>query len=142
VIRLFLIIAAVWLIALPPFFTDGACTAEFNRVALQIDEAKPQLTSPASAKTYFTSGQVPFQVISAERCRVSKPRDIDRCGPGDLVRAAIPVKNLVCRIYRDSTIRVDLQFDERGRLRQLQTQMDPFKYFSVPWTGVKVYWGI
>jgi hypothetical protein len=141
VIRLFLVIAAIWLIALPPFFTDGACTAEFNHAALQIDEQKPQFASPALAKEYFTSSHIPFQVISPERCRVSKLRDMDRCGPGDLVRAAIPVKNLVCRIYRDSTIRVDLQFDQRGRLRQLQTQMDPFKYFSVPWTGVKFYWG-
>jgi hypothetical protein len=141
VIRLFLIVAAIWLIVLPPFFTDGACTAEFNQAALQIDESKPALASPATAKAYFTSIHVPFQVISAKRCRISKPRDIDRCGPGDLVRVAIPVKNLVCRFYRDSTIKVDLQYDEGGRLRQLQTQMDPFKYFSVPWTGVKFYWG-
>jgi hypothetical protein len=30
-IRLFLVIALVWLALMPPFFTDGACTAEFGR---------------------------------------------------------------------------------------------------------------
>ena len=140
-IRLFLIIAAIWLAVLPPFFTDGACTAEFNQAALQIDENRPALASLASAEAYFTSLHVPFQVISAERCRVSKPRDLGRCGPGDLLRAAIPVKNWVCRLYRDSTVRVQLQYDEHGRLRQLQTRMDPFKYFSVPGTGKQFYWG-
>jgi hypothetical protein len=31
-IRIMLVIALVWLASMPPFFTDGACTAEFNKV--------------------------------------------------------------------------------------------------------------
>src|SRR5450631_2199129 len=41
---------------------------------------------------------------------------------------------------RDSDVRVQLQYDDRERLRQLQADMKPFKYFSFPWLGVKLYW--
>ena len=49
-IRIFLVLAVVWLLLLPPFFTDGACTAEFNQVARQIQDHRPLLASSASAQ--------------------------------------------------------------------------------------------
>jgi hypothetical protein len=49
-IRIMLVIALVWLALIPPFFTDGACTAEFDKVARQIQDNKPSLTPSASAK--------------------------------------------------------------------------------------------
>ena len=140
-LRLILVLALVWLALIPPFFTHGACTAEFNGVARQIQDNKPALASPASAQAYWSSMHVPVQVISADRCRMSKPRFLDSCGPGDLLYIAVPVQNKVCRFYRDSDVRVQLQYDDRGRLRQLQADMKPFKLFSLPWLGVELYWG-
>lgn len=140
-IRLILVIVLIWLFLIPPFFTDGACTAEFDQVARQIQDNKPALSSSASAQAYWNSVQVPIQVISAERCRVSRPRFVDSCGPGDLLYVAIPIQNKVCHFYRDSDVRIQLQYDDHGRLRQLQADMKPFKFFSLPWLGLKLYWG-
>ena len=140
-IRIFLAIALAWLVLMPPFFTDGACTAEFESVARQIQEIKPELASFAAAQAYWDSAHVSVQTISAAQCRASRPRFVDNCGPGDLIYVAVPIQNKVCRFYRDSDVRVQLQYDDRGRLRQLQADMKPFRFFTLPWLGTKVYWG-
>ena len=140
-IRLMLVIALVWLALMPPFFTDGACTAEFNKVARQIQDNKPSLASSASAQEYWNSLHVPAELITAARCRASRARFVDSCGPGDLLFATVPIQNKICRFYRDSDVRVQLQYDDHGRLRQLQADMKPFKFFSFPWLGLKLYWG-
>ena len=140
-IRLMLVIALVWLALMPPFFTDGACTAEFNKVARQIQDNKPSLASSVSAQEYWSSLHVPAELITAARCRVSRPRFVDSCGPGDLLFVTIPIQNKICHFYRDSDVRVQLQYDAHGRLRQLQADMKPFKFFSFPWLGLKLYWG-
>ncbi|MGB6310054.1 MAG: hypothetical protein WBF89_19885 [Steroidobacteraceae bacterium] len=140
-LRLIVAVVVVWLVLMPPFFTRGACTAEFDSVARQIEDHKPALAESASAQAYWTSVHVPVQVISAAGCAASKPRFIDRCGPGDLLYIAVPIQNKVCSFYRDSEVRIQLQYDDRGRLRQLQADMKPYKYFSLPWLGLKMYWG-
>jgi hypothetical protein len=139
--RLMLVIAVVWLALIPPFFTDGACTAEFDKVARQIQDNRSSLESSASAQAYWNSVHVPAQLTTAAGCRTSRPRFVDSCGPGDLLYVAVPIQNKICHFYRDSDVRVQLQYDDRGRLRQLQADMKPFKFFSLPWFGVKLYWG-
>jgi hypothetical protein len=139
-IRAFVAIAVVWLALMPPFFTDGACTAEFDAVARQIQDNKPSFGSLASAREYWNSVHVPVQAISAAQCRVAKPRFVDSCGTGDLLYIAVPIRNQVCRFYRDSAVRIQLHYDDHGRLRQLQADMKPFNYFSIPWLGVTLYW--
>lgn len=139
-IRVLLVVAVIWAILLPPFFTDGACTAEFNNVARQIQDNKPSLASPTSALSYWNSVHVPVQLISAERCHVSKPRFVDECGRGDLLYVTVPIQNKVCHFYRDSDVRIQLQYDDQGRLRQLQADMKPFKFFSLPWRATPLYW--
>jgi hypothetical protein len=140
-IRMFVVIALVWLAALPPFFTDGACTAEFDQVARQIEDNKAAFATAAGAQAYWSALKVPVQVISAEHCRVSRPRFVDSCAPGDLVYLAVPIQNKVCHYYRDSSVRVQYKYDDRGRLRQFQADMAPFKVFSIPWLGIRWYWG-
>jgi hypothetical protein len=115
-IRLLVAIALGWAVLLPPFFTDGACTAEFDNVARQIQENRPSLASFASAQEYWNAAHVSVQSIS------------------------VPIHNTVCHFYRDSAVRVQLRYDDQGRLRQLQADMKPFKYFSIPWLGVTLYW--
>jgi hypothetical protein len=140
-IRVFLILALFWAVLLPPFFTDGACTAEFDQVSRQIQENKAAFSSPLSAQQYWYAQHLPVQVIAADRCRVSRPRFVDVCGPGDLIYVAVPIQNKVCHFYRDSSVRIQFQYDDRGRLRRFQADMDPFKLFSIPWLGIKLYWG-
>jgi hypothetical protein len=72
---------------------------------------------------------------------VTKPRFVDTCGPGDLIYVTVPIQNKVCHYYRDSSVRIQFQYDDKGRLRQLEADMDPFKVFSIPWLGIKWFWG-
>jgi hypothetical protein len=140
-IRVFLVIVLFWAILLPPFFTDGACTAEFDKVARQIQDDKAAFASPSSALKYWQSQNVPVQLISSQRCHRSRPRFVDVCGPGDLLYLAVPIQNKVCRYYRDSSVRVQFQYDDQGRLRGYEAAMDPYKYFHIPWLGINWYWG-
>jgi hypothetical protein len=139
-IRLIILMALVWLAVLPPFFTNGACTAEFNEVSSQIADNRKAFASPGLAEGYWRAQHVPVESISAQQCRRSRPRFVDDCGPGDLLYVTVPIRNQVCRIYRDSSVRVQLKYDDSGSLRQLQTDMKPFKYLRLPWSGVTFYW--
>jgi len=139
-IRLLVAIALGWAVLMPPFFTNGACTAEFDNVARQIQENKPSLASFASAQEYWNAAHVSVQAVSAAQCRISRPRFVDSCAPGNLLLVSVPIHNKVCYFYRDSAVRVQLRYDDQGRLRQLQADMKPFKYFSIPWLGVTLYW--
>jgi hypothetical protein len=47
----------------------------------------------------------------------------------------------VCHFYRDSTIRVQLQYDGNGRLERELIDMNPFKFLALPWIGKTLYWG-
>jgi hypothetical protein len=139
-IRFILVIVLVWLVLLPPFFTDGACTAEFDQVSSLLANNKQSLASPELAEAFWRARNVPLQTISSAQCRRSRPRFVDDCGPGELLYVTVPIQNQVCRFYRDSEIRVQLQYDDANRLRQLQADMKPFKYLALPWFGIKFYW--
>jgi hypothetical protein len=140
-IRLFLAIALIWLVLMPPFFTNGACSAEFDAAARRLQENKSSLATEDSAQVYWSSAQIPIHLVSAAQCRVSRPRFVDNCGPGDLMLIEIPVQNKVCHFYRDSDIRILLYYDGYKQLRQFQADMKPFKLLSLPWLGLKLYWG-
>lgn len=57
-----------------------------------------------------------------------------------MVYAQVPVENLVCRIYRDDEIRVQLHYDERSRLARIVTEMSPSRHLPLPWSGHSVHW--
>lgn len=140
-IRVFIVIVGIWLVLMPPFFTEGACTAEFDQVARAIQDNKPIFGTIASTKAFWRSTAASVQTVSAAQCRFSRPRFVDSCGPGDLLYVSIPIQNKICHYCRDSEVRVLFQYDEHGRLRKLQADMKPFKFFSIPWFGTKLYWG-
>jgi hypothetical protein len=129
-----LVVSAVIL----PLFTNGACTAELNHVSSQIAADKGLLASPELANAYWRARNVSAEVISTLQCHQSKPRFVESCGPGDLLYAPVPVQNRVCRFYRDSTIAVQLQYDEKKRLRVLRADMKP--YVTLPWFGRTLFW--
>src|SRR5258708_3591070 len=119
------VVALVWLVVLPPLFTGGACTAEFDHETSRLAADQKSLATPALAQAYWSSRQVPISVVSAEQCRRGKPRFVEVCGSGVLVHAVVPVQNRICRFYRDDGIRVQLQYDDRNRLARMLTQLNP-----------------
>lgn len=138
--RVYALIALVWVVLLPPFFTAGACTAQFDAESdrLKADAGKVRMAD--AALKYWAGRGVPVATLTADECRQAKPRFLSRCGSGTLVYVKVPVENQVCRVYRDSEIKIQLQYDENGRLAQLVTDMNPFKSFPIPFTGKSLDW--
>jgi hypothetical protein len=140
-IRLVGILAVLWLTLLPPFFTNGACDAEFDRLGTLLEKDRKAFEFSTAAQAYWASRQVPVRVISSEQCSVSRLRFIEACGPGELLYVSVPVQNRICRIYRDSDVTVQLQYDALGRLIRLRSDMNPFKFLPLPWVGGTLNWG-
>jgi hypothetical protein len=138
--RILAVVALVWLVLLPPLFTGGACTAEFDHEASRLAADQKSLATPPLAQAYWSSRQIPISVVSAEQCRRGKPRFVEVCGSGVLVHAVVPVQNRICRFYRDDGIRVQLQYDDRNRLARMITEMNPFTSLPLSWLGVTLHW--
>jgi len=139
--RVYAVIGAVWLALLPPLFTGGQCSAEFARATAQLREDMSRLRTATEAQAYWESRSVPVTTLTVEQCRQTKPRFLAKCGSGPLVYARVPVQNTICRIYRDDDIRIQLQYDNRGLLSRVATDMDPFKSLPLPFVGVTLHWG-
>jgi len=125
---------------MPPFFTQGACDAEFDREATQVASNQRVFASTELARSYWQSRAVPVSVLSAEQCRRLPLKFLDSCGSGALVLAAIPVRNRICRLYRDDSITVQLAYDEKGQLERVETDMSPFKSLKLPFVERTFYW--
>ena len=82
--------------------------------------------------TYWTGQGVSPSAITNDSCREVKPRFLDRCPQGTLVHAAVPVDNLVCRIYRDDAVRVQMLYGEKKNLIKVGADMKPDKYLWIP----------
>jgi len=139
--RVLAVVALVWVALLPPLFTDGACTAEFDHEASQLAANRKSLASPTLAQAYWNSRQIPFSVISSEQCRRAKPRFVEVCASGVLVHAVVPVRNRICRFYRDDGIRIQLQYDDHNHLTRMIAEMNPFTSLPLSWLGVTLHWG-
>jgi len=134
-----LIVALVAL--LPPFFTHGACTAEFDAVSTQFERAKGRELSTASrVQAYLNAQAIPYQVTEAPPCVARSPTDILSCPAGPKILAAVPVKNLVCRFYRDDSIRVQLEFNNHRQLTRIQTDMKPYRIYNLALFNLEIYW--
>src|SRR4051812_7248431 len=138
--RFYLAVVLAWLILLPPMFTAGACTAEFDTETTRITTDTSSFRTLDAALHYWASRNQPITVLGRDDCRRAKPRFLAYCGSGPLVIAKVPVRNLVCRIYRDSEILVQLQYDDLGRLDRVATDMAPYKTLPIPFTGITLHW--
>ena len=134
-VKLLLGVAAVWAALMPPLFTHGACTAEYEAENKRLELERDAIRTPAGADAWYSGRGVPHVMLSVDECRHRKPRNLSRCGDGPLVVANVPVSNLVCRIYRDDRVAVMLQYDERDRLARVESEMSPFKALPLPWGG-------
>lgn len=140
-IAFFAILAVIWIALLPPLFTGGKCTAEFDAAAQRIEADRKAIASPERAAAYWRERQVRHAVMSPEQCRRKKPRTLERCGDGGLVIAFIPVRNTICSLYRDDTVRVYLQYDMFDRLARMHMEMSPYKSLPLPFLGSTLHWG-
>jgi hypothetical protein len=139
-LRLLAVVAMAWVALLPPLFTHGACTHQFDAESQRIEDDRAQLPDPARAMRYWQSRQVPAFALSKEACQRARPRFLANCGDGVLVYARVPVADLTCRIYRDDTILVQLQYNDRNRLARMQVDMSPYKSLPLPWLGTAIDW--
>ena len=138
--RYFLVILVLgWLAFLPPFYTHGACDAEFQQERAEVASNHGAFASVALARSYWQSKAVPVSVLSPDQCDHLVLKFLDTCGPGPLVYAAVPVKNRICRFYRDDSVTVQLVYDEHGQLQRVETDMKPSKSLTLPFVGT-LYW--
>jgi hypothetical protein len=136
---LFYLLAACGIAALlPPFFTRGACTAEFDGVSDGVQRARPELLTLSDAERYLAAHGVTYQLLTAERCESAAPPEVVSCPGGPLLLGVVPVRNAVCRYYRDANVRVQLGFNSRSQLVRIQTDMNPYKILRVPLLDVEL----
>ena len=134
-VKLLLGVAVAWAALMPPLFTHGACTAEYEAENKRLELERDAIKTPTGADAWYSARGVAHTTLSVDECRHRKPRNLSRCGSGPLVAANVPVSNLVCRIYRDDRVAVMLQYDERDRLARVESEMSPFKSLPLPWGG-------
>src|SRR5260221_12468246 len=111
-IKIVLLVVVVWLALMPPLFTGGACTKEFDDETAHVARDVANLRSPDAASRYWTGRGVPHSMVSVDECRKAKPRWLQSCGGGPIVHAPVPGKNLVCKPYPADGIPVRLFYDE------------------------------
>jgi len=139
-VKLLLGVAVVWLALMPPLFTNGACTAEYEAENARLEHERDSVRTSVAADSWYSTRGVPHAVLGLDDCRRRKPRNLASCGDGATVVARVPVTNLVCRIYRDDEISVMLQYDARDRLARQYVEMNPFRSLPLPWGGA-LHWG-
>ncbi len=125
----------------PPFLTGGSCTAEFNGVTDFYQGVRGELATLAQAQDYLRAAALPYRVVSPERCDSFPTRDeVIVCPGGPVLVIALPVKDWVCRYYRDPTIRLQLGFNARRQLVHLQTDMHPYGIVRLKPSRFELYW--
>ena len=63
--------------ALPPFFTHGACTQEFDAAGSLLEQARPELLRLTGAQQFLIAHGLGYRLISAERCESAPPREVE-----------------------------------------------------------------
>jgi hypothetical protein len=133
-------IILVLLLPIPPLFTAGACTAEFEQASGDFERLRGELLTVGTAVAYLSAHHMAYGTVSPERCELSPPRDVEVCPGGPILIVEVPVRNRVCRYYRDATIRQQLGFNRTEQLVRLQSDMNPFHFLKVPYLDIEVDW--
>jgi hypothetical protein len=76
----------------------------------------------------------------AEPLRPRPRLQVDVCPGGPLLLVAVPVKNRVCRFYRDSSIRMQLGYNKLQQLVRMQTDMNPYHMLKLPMFAYELDW--
>jgi len=140
-ILIWVLFVGFWVALTPPLFTHGACTAEFDAFAGEIERDRPSIVTLDAAESYLASRKIPYQLVTAERCERSPPREVVGCTGGPIVLAAMPIRNRVCRIYRDDRILLQLGFNRALLLVRIETDMKPYHLLKSETLGFEIDWG-
>lgn len=136
-----LLIIGVLLAFLPPFLTRGSCTAEFDAVTDAYQGLRAQLATLAQAQAYLRARALPYRLLPAERCGSFPMREeAIVCPGGPVLLIALPVREPVCRYYRDRTIRLQLGFNTKQQLVHMETNMHPYGILRLRLLGFELYW--
>ena len=138
--KIYTALGILWVALMPPLFTNGACTAEFEAIYASLNDDKSKIKNTKAVTDYINSQKIDATTISAEQCREAKPRFLARCESGDLYYLRIPISNKICRIYRDDSVKVQLQYNEKGQLSRMVFDMAPFKFVEIPYFKQRIYW--
>jgi hypothetical protein len=130
---------AFWVALLPPLFTQGGCAAEFALATQALHLARPQLGTLDQAQAYLSARAIPYALVAAENCE--RWPGVDACAGGPVLLGALPVKNRVCRLYRDNSVHLQLAFNSAQQLVRLQTEMKPSHILRVPLLPWHLEWG-
>jgi hypothetical protein len=139
-VALLLLLAMGWLALMPPFFTHGACTAEFDAAGNVLQVARAELATLSDAQAWLKSHALAYQVLAADRCESQAPPEVQICPGGPLILITVPVQNRVCRYYRDSSIRQVLGYNALQQLVHMQTDMHPFRMLKLPFFDFELSW--
>jgi len=137
-VLVFLLIASGIAALLPPLFTHGACTTEFNAVSDRLEAARPALLTLSRAREFLAAHGMGYQTLSAQQCEAVHPREVEMCPSGELLLGAVPVTNRVCRYYRDDSVRFQLAFNQNNQLIHIQTDMHPYRMLRFPLTDFEI----
>ena len=140
-VKLLILVVIVWVLLSPPLFTGGECTREFEAEAKRIQEDREALSRLGVARRYWSERKVENRYLTVDQCRRARMRFIDQCGPGPMLYATVPVDNLICRVYRDDVITVQLHYTDKEQLAHVQVDMASFKSLPLPFSRTTIHWG-
>jgi len=127
------VVAAVAALAwMPPLFTGGACTAEFDALSNQLQQSRAQILTLSAAESYLAAQGVHYQSLTDQQCEASTLSDIVSCPGGTLIIGSVPVRNRICHYYRDASVRFQLGFNHFSQLVRIQTDMNPYHKLKLP----------
>jgi hypothetical protein len=132
------VLGAGWV---PPLFTGGACSAEFDALSAQLQGARSEILTLDAAQRYLAAHALRYRLVTAEQCESAPLADVELCPGGALLLGAVPVSNRVCRYYRDSSVRFYLGFNRFSQLVHIQTDMNPYRILKVPGLDTEIYLG-
>jgi hypothetical protein len=140
-VALSLLLALAIAALLPPFFTHGRCTAEYDADTALIEGNRAGLQTLAQAESYLGTHAIRYTTISAEDCADGPPDGVSACSDGPLLIAWLPVRDRICSWYRDDKVTVQLAYDHRLALVRMQTDMSPYKKVQSRVLGLEFDWG-
>ena len=135
-----LLLIALLLALLPPFFTQGDCTAEFDSVTDTFQRLRPEFAILDSAHSYLTAQALTYRQLSAEQCLRWPAREVVACHGGPVVLVYVPVRDRICHYYRDRHIRLQLGFNSKQQLALIQTDLNPYQIMKLPVLDFELDW--
>ena len=72
--KILVFVAVAWRLLLPPLFTGGDCTREFEAEARRAESDRDKFRTLEAARAYWTERGMPYSVLAYDQCRKSRPR--------------------------------------------------------------------